>query len=290
MSNIDSVIAVVKNKFKRYGSFGVLDDDDMYRSCVLAIKSLGNNATSEFEDVVYIKGGKAQLPDNFYRLKETFLVEPLGYEGHKPKEIHYLVGTRHYELMKDVSIDWNECNDCCKDKTKRLVKKEYYFKEDLPTVLNFSKSHYVMLTKGTIKQYCDSSFRIPEQYSGVHQVSIQGNVLHANFSEGYLYVRYAGFPVDERGYMDFEDSPNSNFERYIEACLKVDIVEGLILQQVAGVSELLGVYKQDRLMYKTQTSQELKYKTLNAKNTMNKIFLLNAQDFAHKSLDKRHLR
>jgi hypothetical protein len=147
-----------------------------------------------------------------------------------------------------------------------------------------------MLTNDSIKKYCDKSYNIRGDYDGIHQISISDKFIRANFEYGYIYIKYAGFPVDEHGYMDFEDTANSNFEKYIEACLKYDIIESLLLQEVGGVSSLLPIYQQEKRFYKTQTSQELKFKTLNFKNTMNKINLSNASDFAWKSMDKRYLR
>lgn len=287
MSNIESIIATVKSDFKKYEN--LLDEDDMYKDLVQGIKSFGTNATQDFEDVLFIENSKVELPDNFYKIREIRFCEPLGYESNKKIEVSRLVSTNYYSFIQEVDTFWNECDGCCKDKTYKAYTKDIYLKDGLNVKCNFLRGDNVILTNGTIKKYCDTGYNCTTSHTDRKEASIMnGRVLQTNFEKGYVYIRYKGFPIDNEGFVDYIDTPNGNFELFLENHLKTGIAERLMIEGIEGMSNLLGYYSGKRKLYKTQTSTELKYNSLNLKNTANKIVVNQANDYARKSLMARY--
>lgn len=284
MSNVESIVSIVKEYFRKYDNFGLIDDDDLYRIAELSIKELGNNATIIYEDVIKIKNGIGTLPNNFYRLQEARTCEPLAYErNNKDYEIHTVMSTEFYNLIHELKTSWNECEDCCKDKEMKVFRKEVVLKENFSVTCNYNKGHRLMLTKGTIKNYCDKMYGNMTPECG-HEISIHGRKMDASFSEGDVYIKYKGFPLDENGNIDFEETPNNSIERYIEYALKKDVAERLTALNVQGVSNLLTYFAQEARIYKKKAENELKFNSLNPTQLINRIVLDNQNNYKIYSL------
>jgi len=286
MSNVDSVVAQIKEYFRKYDNFGVIEEDDLYRSAELAIKKLGNNATIIYEDVLKVKNGISSLPKNFYRLREIRTCEPIAYNRNNRKvELHTVMNTEFYNLIHELKTSWNECEDCCKEKDMRVFKKEIVMKEDLSVTCNYRKGHKVILTKPTIKNYCDKMYGEMSPECGI-EVSIIKNKINANFNEGDLYIKYRGFPVDENGNIDFEETPNSSIEPYLEYTLKTDMCERLIAMGVQGLSNMLTYYDQKRKINKHNAETELKFNSLDPTQMINRVVADNQANYNRYTLGR----
>lgn len=279
MNNLDSIVALVEEYFRKYDNFGVIEEDDLYRSAILAIKTLGNNATLVYEDVVKVKNGIAKLPANFYRLQEVRTCEPIAYNRNNRKvELHTVMNTEFYNLIHELKTSWNECEDCCKEKDMRVYRKEVVMKEDLSVTCHYNKGHRVRLTKPTIKNYCDKMYGDMSAECDM-EISITRDKINANFNEGDLYIKYKGFPLDEKGNFDFEETPNNFMESYIEYTLKTDMCERLIAMGVQGLSNMLPYFDQKRKYNKHKVETELKFNSLDPVRMINKVVADNQSNY-----------
>lgn len=286
MSNVNAIIATVSEELKKYDSFGVIDEDMMYRDIVLAVKNFGNDATVDYEDVILIENGRGQLPDNFYRLKEVRLAEPIAYSRQNKKaSLHTVLGTKYYNLIHELKTSWNECDDCCKETEMKVFKKQIVEENVGIITCNYNRGRKLTLTKNTIKKYCDKTYNFTPEC--LEEVSISGNTITANFPKGDVYIKYSGFPLDEDGEFDFEDTPNGNLETFLEYHLKTRIAERLILLGVSGLQNLLQFFEEKRRVAKKLTSNELKIRSLQPKQLINKIAIENRRNYDRYSLKRR---
>lgn len=288
MSNIDGIISLVKEQLSKYDTMNVLDEDLMYRDVVLAVKSFGNNATIDFEDVIQVENGMGKLPDNFYRLYEARLCSPIAYErNNKEFEIHTVMDTQYYNLIHELKTSWNECEDCCKETDMRVFKKELVFKENRKITCNYHKDELLILTKPTLKNYCENGC-INYHPECTKEISIHnGTRLTANFKEGDVYIKYKGFPLDEEGNFDFEDTPNGHIEKFLEYDLKVNCAERLASRGVTDMLNMLQYFSQKRAINKKLATNELKLKTLQPKQFANRMELMNRQEYEKLSLGRK---
>jgi hypothetical protein len=280
MSNIDSIIAQVMSEFSNFSNY--IDEDTLYREAVLSTKEIGNIATEYHETVVDIIGGYANLPDQFYKLDVALLVKEYTDEGAIPLEVRTHIDTE-FVLEENVSgSKWIDCDTCCKEKY-------YGFKETnlfITKTYNNSKRCYgnfepVSITKHSIKSAC-----LPEclnkTFNKTKQISVdyRKGKISANFNEGSLYIKFKGFPTDDEGNLDYNDTANGNFERYIEYCLKEKIAEILIPIPAAGaIVQSMGFYTQKKSYYKLKANQEKLYENYDQKRFKYKLEAQNRIDY-----------
>lgn len=287
MNNIDSIIATVSEDLKKYDTVGLIDKDAMYRDIILAVKGFGNDSKIFYEDIVSIDNGRGVLPDNFYRLNDIILAHPISYSReNKTASLGNIKQTRYYNLIKELKTSWNECDDCCKEKEARVFKKEIVVENVGRITCNYRRGERVILTKPSIIKYCSSEYRKPE-FDCVNQISISKDIITANFEKGDLLIHYSGYPTDEDGNFDFEDTPNGNLESFLEYHLKVRIIERLILQKVQGLENLLQYFENNRRIYKKLASNEMKMKSLQPAQLTNKIVKMNQIYYDKYSLTRR---
>lgn len=283
MSNISSIISVVRTDLSKYDNFGVLDEDAIYRDIVLALRSFGNNATVDYEDVIKLKNGQAELPSNFYKIKEVRICEPISFSNTVNKEYHTIMGTEYYNLVHELKSTWNECDDCCHEEELKVVKKEYVFKDKGMVTCSYRKSYLLSLTKDTIKNHCSvgcSNF-YPETNN---TVSVRKNKLISDINEGELFIKYSGFPLDEDGEFDFEETPSGFLESFLEYHLKFKIIERLMLRGVQGLSQMFQFYSQQNSIRRKAAENELKFKALQPIQFTKKVKLMNKEYYNRLSL------
>lgn len=277
MGNISSVVAIVKSRLNKYDTFGIIDEDMLFRDAELALRGFGNPVTLIHEDVIPIKKGVGNLPNNFFKLLEVRLCYPLNYErSDKRKPLYNVVDTQFINLIHELETKWDECEDCCKEKNMKVYRKEIIMKDDFSVTCNYNKGLKVKLKDTVIKNYCDKAYGdfTPECDT---EISIRGNTINASFSEGDLYIKYNGFPVDEDGYVDFDDSPNRLLETYIEDLLMQKAVLRLIESGVSGLANMLPYYDQKASVSKIKARNEVRMNKININRLSNKLTVQNTE-------------
>lgn len=290
MSNIDSIISVVKSQLSAYDVGNVLDEDHMYRTIVLSLKGFGNDATEMHEDIVKVKGGMAELPKNFYSLYEVRECCPDSYDNHgKDIEVHHVMDTQFYGILKELKTSWNTCENCCQTDEVNFYRKELIYKDNFKVTCNYRKGKPIRITKGMVRNDCAKACAGLTRSDCVEEVSVIQNKLYANFNEADLYIKYRGFLTDDTGSMLLIDTPNGSMERYIENNLKVEMAMILMgnKENVQGLATLLPIWMQEKEKYRLNASRELKMKSLNPDKITGKIESYNRNYMDAVSLRKK---
>lgn len=288
MNRIEAIIAETKSELEHLDAVGLLDDDKLYRDVILAIKAFGNNATVEYEDVIKVQNFTADLPDNFFRLREVRLAEPIGYEKCEPNfDLYHIKSTEYRTLITELTTSWNECEDCCRDIESKVFKKQTLFKGTNKWVnMNYDKGVKVMLTSPSITKYCEKSYNFTPE-SEHHQISIFNDKIKSNFKEGDLYIKYRGFPLDEYGDLTLPDSPSGFLETYLEYHLKMKTAERLIAKGVPNLNQLFSFYENQVKINKSKAVNELKINSTRPKQLAQKIQLENRERYNKLSIKTR---
>ena len=280
MSNIDGVIDQVMGEFSNFENY--IEEDTLYREAVLSTKEIGNIATEWHEGVIEIENGVASLPDQFYKLDVALLVKEYEGEEHLPIEIRTHIDSQFVLEENVFSSKWVDCDACCKERGFELKEKNLFVTRTIGGKKRcYGEFEPVSITKGTTRSSCLPDC-INKQYNAKKRINInyrQGRV-EANFNEGTLYIKYKGFPVDDEGNLDYNDTANSNFERYIEYSLKEKVAEILIpVPAASAVVQSMGYYSQKKRYYKLKASQEKLYENYDQKRFKKKLELQNRIDF-----------
>ena len=256
-SNINSIISDVMSEFDQYKS--AIDEDSVYQEAILSIKNFGNNATEDYEDIVKIKSGVGSLPLNFYKLGAAFICYENDKETYPEYEIRDLIEESSIVMINNVSQSWNSCCYCKEHRGYEVENKSTY------NTRTTKKECYINFEQVKINRHINKTSCLPSCFNYTSNssrkeimVDFRANKLKANFEDGIVYINYKGFPVDEDGNMDFNDTANSNFYMYMQYSLRTKIAEMLAIKPEAqAVANMLGYYSQNKEMYRKKVRSEL---------------------------------
>ena len=270
----DDIIAKVKRDLQKYTDAGLVDEDELYRDLVFALKKFGNDVTYLQETVVEVKDGYAELPRNFFSLYLAYLCEPFAYTV-KDVEFHDLQSSHYYVERTKQTSKWSECEACCDTKEETYVRENLYFNSG--RVEFFYKNPTLLkLGKAFVKDSCHADCRNKIVRDNPNEIVINNYRLQANFNEGSIYLQYYGLPKDEDGNIEVPESANGHLELYIEYYLKRRLAEVLMANNDAqGLSNLYSVYVQQEGVNLRKASNELKMKNINPKRLSKRIQRLN---------------
>lgn len=272
--NTVALIEEVKNKLSKFTDAALIDENSMYREIVLGLKEFGNDVMELHEQVVEVKNGKAELPQNFHTLQLAYLCEPLGFES--DIEVHNLQSSYFYRERVINTDKWNECDPCCKEATENIIRENLYFK-DSQVRFYYHQPRLLRLGKTFNRGKCTTDCRNKFVRDNVGTIDISGRTLHANFKEGYIFVRYFGLPVDEDNNIEIPETSNGFLEKYLEFRLLVEESTTLIANSEAqGISNLFQYWVQQAELYKKRASNELKMANLHPDRVRRRLRRLNS--------------
>lgn len=278
MSNINSIIAEVKTRLRKFDTAGVLDEDLMYSEVISSMKAFGNDITILTEDVVEISNGKGKLPTNFYYLKSAMLAEP--YRCNKEAvEYRSLVGLSYIQDIKLIENRWNECDDCCNEVTDKYIRKEHWIGNSVKPYVDYKRVKYLRLGKSFDKKNCFNDFRQMCHKDEKDEIIIVKNEIRTNFKEGSIYMQYKGFELDEEGEIDIPDTSNGHLHKYLVENLIVFCLRDLINNGVENVPQsTLQLGLQELPILKHKAIQDLRMKDFSLKRLTNKIIANSKRD------------
>lgn len=276
MSNTKALIEEVKSKLSKYSDAGLIDDNSLYREIVLGLKRFGNGISEVHETVIEVKGGRAELPENFYSLLFAYLCEPLGYDKGPEIEVHDLQSSYFYRERSEVGSSWSECNPCCQDKTEKVIKESLYF---VGGKVDYYYKNPILLrldSKTINKREIHSKCRNKVVRQGAEVISVNKRMLNANFKKGYIYMNYFGLPVDEEGRIDIPETFNGHLEKYLEYRLMSETALSLMGNNDAqGLQSLYQEYRRLEGIELKNATNDIKMNAINPDELRSRVRRLN---------------
>jgi hypothetical protein len=244
MSNVEALIAEVRNDFKKYSDAGLIDQTSLYRDIEIGLKRFGNDIMEVHETVLEVKEGYAKLPNNFFSLYIAYECEPLGFRTNEVV-IDDLQNSYIYKERVTTSNKWKECDACCQEQQENIIRENLYFRNQ-NVEFYYYRPKLLSLGRTFKKNACHTNCRNKYVKDNPNEIVIIGTTLQANFKEGDIYMQYYGLPVDENGNIDIPETKNGHLETYLEYYLKRRIAERLLGNNDAmGLSNMYSVYKRE---------------------------------------------
>ena len=257
MSNVEALIAEVRNDFKKYSDSGLIDQTSLYRDIEIGLKRFGNDIMEVHETVLEVKEGYATLPKNFFSMYIAYECEPLGFKTNDVV-IDDLQNSYIYKERVTTSNKWKECDSCCQEQHENIIRENLYFRNQ-NIEFYYYKPKLLALGRTFKKNACHTNCRNKYVRDNPNEIVIIGTTLQANFKEGDIYMQYYGLPVDENGNIDIPETKNGHLETYLEYYLKRRIAERLLGNNDAlGLSNMYSVYKREEQVALRKASSELK--------------------------------
>lgn len=245
------------------------------------LKIFGTNITIVKEKVLDVKNSKTKLPEDFKSLKLALKLKPLGHCFHGKKED--LEGSYIYRQRIENPTYFDEVNQeyvksCCEKivtETIKLGDKDLHFYYD---------REWLTLIDGIQKDTIDSNcLNLHPSIRGAypHEISITGNYINTNFSEGSIYIQYNALPTGEDGEIEIPEFTTGDIFRYLEQYIKVKIAEDLIInnKNPMGIAQIYPMWKAEMPRLKAAALTEAKFSKL-PKDWGKRFKALNQRDFA----------
>lgn len=223
------VIAEVKNTFKSFDAEGLIDEITIRNLLKSELKRFGNNVMVYSDDIVKVKGGKGELPKDFWALQYAERYRPSHYEcSEKDRNI---LQDSHFWKMTVERDDKFVDGEIVETKTVKSVSEDIYFK-DATARLVYSNPTPLYLMRGFNRKAItkDCKNLPPKNRTGRYdEINILGNYIQTNFKDGYIYIKYKALPTDENGDIYIPDTQHDRLKEYILYYIKWKVAEQLYL-------------------------------------------------------------
>ena len=195
----DSLFADVKRFLKSYDSANLIDEGEFPSYIPQVLRLLGRGVMKDSEAIIKVNSKIIELPQDFEYI----------YEAYRCKDNTQRKVKRTYEqggavLYNDITRDiiYKDSNNClltCWQKNSQILERVTIKQmvADSECIINFSYPTRLYLTNKSISTLSPSEFSLAN--AGEHAAVIDGNKLHINFEDDWIYLKYYGFPYDEYG-------------------------------------------------------------------------------------------
>lgn len=223
------LIAEITTDFKQYDEVGLIDYRSLNRWIKGELKRFGNNIMVATDKTLIVENGRADLPEDFWKLTLAAKCDYAGYEVVEGKKEHIIMSHFWHTRTENTYI-WNNRSEEYKHKDYQIIREKVSFEGGTlecyyvnPTILK--------LTKGMSKEVCHSSCKNLQAaltHSAKHEINILGNTIQTNFREGSIYIQYFALPTDDTGDLIIPETQHGHLEKYLEYYCKTKILENLI--------------------------------------------------------------
>lgn len=253
------LIAEILTDLKKYDDLGLIDRRTLSITIKNELRRFGSNVMEDRNKVIEIKGGRANLPSGFFRLISARLTTPIGFET--VMEVDDQWRTDYYiTRVKETEKEWdNHSNSHYKKSYTEVIEQRLVRGSEVK--IRHGLGGFLGLVKGISKDYL--SERCSNQISkdpSIPCISISGETLYANFSEGTVYIEYESLPERDG---DLEIPEYTNLIKYLIAISKQKILENIwVNDDIDNVAQKVGYFKNQATEYYIAATTEVKFNNL----------------------------
>ena len=238
----ESIYSLVKEEFKSYFDTGAVDDLLFPTYLDKCLKKLGRSSYIISEDVIEIDNFQGRLPDNFYAVREAWMLTNINSITHREAGSFYSQ-TTDSSIIQISSITTNQacgnnnctnpnCDGGCTPLDKTIV-----YKVNNSTNYTFRKEYLLKPGNISASKQCDVNYmdnwndysiiNTPGS-STVDSFDIRDNKFVTNFRNGFVQIIFYATEHDDLGNQLIPD--NYRIKEFVEAFIKYKVIEQLTNQ------------------------------------------------------------
>ncbi|MAX51411.1 MAG: hypothetical protein CMH22_05485 [Methylophaga sp.] len=232
--------------FEQYEEAGIIDDISLNRWIKNELKRFGANVMITSEKTLQVINGKAQLPENFWKLDMAIRVDLNKISGEGDKE-DFLQSAYFYKQRNEVDVEWDNASESFEHKNYKCIEEKIYLRRATLTC-EYTNPRFLTLTKGFNRETVSKKYHnYSKQYSASasHQINIVGDYINTNFKEGWVYIQYIGLESNEDGDFIIPKGNHNRIEEYLIAYCRKRILEDLIMGDDPNKINMLNYYRQE---------------------------------------------
>jgi hypothetical protein len=263
------VYSTVKEELKSYFDTGAIDDLMFPTYADKCLRKLGRSSYVISEQILYIEGFEARLPDNFFAMREAWMCAEIPQLPYQSANSFYSQAASRTTIQVSPVISGGqpctnlECTTGCPECMPDLIQAVY--KTNSQITRSFTQSYLLKPGNISARRNCSLDYNNNPQaygYNGVanHSSSpgssaadsfdIRDNKFVTNFQNGVVQIIFYANEYDGAGNQMIPD--NYRIREYIEAFIKYKMFETLSNQ----VNDETFQQIQQKLVYYKQLSEE----------------------------------
>ena len=263
------VYSTVKEELKSYFDTGAIDDLLFPTYADKCLRKLGRSSYVISEQILYIEGFEARLPDNFFAMREAWMCAEIPQLPYQSANSFYSQAASQTTIQVSPVIYGGqactnlECTTGCPECMPDLIQAVY--KTNNQVARSFTQSYLLKPGNISARRNCSLDYNNnPEAYgyngvannssspgsSSVDSFDIRDNKFVTNFQRGVVQIIFYANEYDGAGNQMIPD--NYRIREYIEAFIKYKMFETLSNQ----VNDETFQQIQQKLVYYKQLSEE----------------------------------
>lgn len=258
------VYALVKEELKSYFDTGAVDDLLFPTYLDKCLRKLGRATYVITEEILYIEDFEARLPDNFYAVREAWMLAEMPLTSYQTANSFYSQAASETTIqvspivVDNVPCDATNCEDpnspCYGHCMPQIIEAVYKTNNQIPR--SFRREFLLMPGNISAIRNCgvnynmnDLKFNTPGS-SSANSFDIRDNKFVTNFREGTVQLLFYATEYDCSNNQLIPD--NFRIREYVEAFIKYKVFETLSNQLTDETFEQI----QKKLAYYKQLSEE----------------------------------
>lgn len=225
---LSEFIAEIRTSMKSYDAANLIDEISIHNWVIDELKRFGSNIMELQEDLIFVKNGKAKLPDNYWHLRLAARVNVTSFEHLDDKGNDVRFSRELYDtLEREATWETTEETGTVTEKTTSTIvtidSKRVKAYHNSPTLLNITRG----VARKKLEYECinlSDKFKTKNPFEAV----INNRTLQANFAEGVIYLQYHGL-MSEDGEIVIPETQHNRLKTYLDYYVKSKIIEELIL-------------------------------------------------------------
>lgn len=222
-------IAELASDLRQYDESNLIDYRSVNQWIQTSLKRFGNNIMVTNDELLKIENGKVKLPENFWKLDLAVKCDPEGYsiESGDPK---YVVTSTAFKIRVEENNVWNNNIEGYNKKDFKQVVEKVIIDSNIVN-FHYKNPTVLQLTKGMNRSNClNTCINLQKQFthSSPWEINILNNFIQTNFTKGYIYIQYAGLPIDEEGELIIPETQHNHLKEYLMYHCKAKLMENLM--------------------------------------------------------------
>lgn len=260
----EPVYALVKEELKSYFDTGAIDDLLFPTYLDKCLRKLGRATYVIAEEILYVEDFEARLPDNFYAVREAWMLAEIPLNSYQTANSFYSQAASETTIqVSPIVVDGTPCDDVnCNDPSSpcynhcmpQIIEAVYKTNNQIPR--SYTREFLLMPGNISARQNCSVDYNTMNAKwntpgsSSYNSFDIRDNKFVTNFREGTVQLLFYATDYDCSGNQLIPD--NYRIREYVEAFVKYKVFEMLSNQINDETFEQI----QKKLAYYKQLSEE----------------------------------
>lgn len=254
------LVAEILTAVRKYDDLGLVDMITLNEDIKNQLRRFGSNVMEKRTKVLEVVGGRARLPEGFYKLNFAATCYPYSVEPEMEVDDSWRTDSYVKRIITN-EYEWdNESQSHYKKAYKEIIESKKIRGSQVK--VKHGISEVLGLTKGVSKEYISDSCvnKLVVNTRGSASINLTNTHIFTNFSEGHIFIDYQSLP-EEDGDLVIPD--NVNLQQYLKYYSISKILESIWLNdETTNLEGKISYYRSESLRLESLAHTSVKFEGL----------------------------